>query len=194
MKRILFIPLLLIVSLLHAQSVKPVKPAPGDQQLPNHCVRKHTYGPETRMTFHPFDKAAQIQLISFDGVVTISDKKQFEIYSADPQMLEDTVMPLVVKERVLLNAEQIGQLTDLLFNYGCTGAHTVHDCYIPHHAITFADAEGKALAFIEICFQCANTRESDSRFHMEPLCADKLAMIKALFRDAGIKFGVSDRS
>lgn len=197
MKRIVFIPLLFLVSLLHAQRHLGPGKMNSKVKYNNNCQRNTNYPPAERMKHYPFNLAATVQLISFDGLVAITDSGTIKISGQDPGLVGEAVVPLFIKERVMLTGAQVDSLTDILYNYGYIrrgGSDKTRECYSPRNAIVFIDAEGKAFAFIEICFMCFNTRESDERISLGELCEDKLQMIRQFFGHAGVKFGIEDTS
>ena len=131
-------------------------------------------------------------------MVKISDDGKYSFSSPDPVMFDgkDTIRisPVGMKEIRTLTHEQIDRLTDILYNYGFAKKATtarVHECYDPRNAILFRDSNGKVIAFIELCFLCQNTRESSDEISLGEMCEQKLDMLKALFKQVGIKYGIS---
>jgi len=158
------------------------------------CVKKTRFSFASRIKHYPFNLSAQVQLISFDGLVQLSDSGEFSFFSSDPALLDGTrISPVGLKETSTLTFKQIDGLTDILYNYGFAGKPKValiHDCYDPRNAILFRDSNGKVIAFIEICFLCGSTRESSNKISLGEMCEQKLDMLKALFKQVGIKYGI----
>ncbi|SFO76056.1 hypothetical protein SAMN05428949_6525 [Chitinophaga sp. YR627] len=187
MKQFFFIPLLLIVSLLHAQEIS----------FSGNCgpSGKTSYPPATRMKHYPFNEESEVRLISFDGLVEISDRDTFKVRSMDPVLLGDPAPPAdTIKENLRLTQSQVDTLTNILFNYGY-GTHrpkstSVVDCFDPRNAILFFDKNGKALAYIAICYQCRKASVSNERIIIGDACLDKLQLLKKFFKEGGIKYGV----
>lgn len=160
----------------------------------NHrCVKTHSTSLSARIKKYPFNKAAQVQLVSFDGRVEITGSSRFAFLNIDPLLLSaDSATKPTLKELRVLTLLQIDRLTDVLYNYGYAGpiySNETRDCYDPRNAILFLDSDGKSIAFIEICFECLSTRQSDEKVLTGEMCDSKLDMLRALFREAGIKYG-----
>ncbi|MRG45295.1 hypothetical protein GFS24_09220 [Chitinophaga sp. SYP-B3965] len=161
----------------------------------NDCVKRTNHSLATRVKNYPFNLAGQIQFVSFDGLVEITDKDEFAFSDMVP--LTETIDTNVyspAKEIKSLTRLQIDKLTDVLYNYGFRGrvhSQKTRSCYDPRNAILFYDNAGKPLAFIEICFECLQTRESNEKISLGQMCDQKLDMLKDLFRKAGIEYGVN---
>lgn len=205
-----FAPLLFLVQSLSAQkdtthlsfmepTTKGVYSAP--------CGKKSHLSFASRIKHYPFNLSAQIQMISFEGFVKITDNGEFNIFGANTIMFNglDSIGIRVaeMKEIRTLTLQQIDSLTDILYNYGIIekllyrnsiGARVMSwsasGCYEPRNAILFRDAGGRVMAFIEICFKCQNSRESSPKISLGEMCEQKLDMLKALFRQTGIKYGI----
>jgi hypothetical protein len=65
---------------------------------------------------------------------------------------------VVNKSGARLNPEQIQRVIRAI-----TGEHPAHltaRCWKPHHGFVFYNAQGKAVAWVEICFECGYARAS----------------------------------
>ncbi|KAA2241324.1 hypothetical protein F0L74_15580 [Chitinophaga agrisoli] len=155
------------------------------------------------MKMYPFNQASQVQFVSFDGKVDIFQKEFVfpkDGHNIDPALITDGVPPPKdtvryndLKEVKSLTPAQTGTLTDILYNYGYPGRwHSTRTvaCYEPRNAILFLDGKGQALAFIEICFACRNTETSSAQISLGEMCEGKIDMIRKLFEQVGIKYGV----
>jgi hypothetical protein len=195
---LIYLPLLLLTQSLFGQTpFQPLSKAEAAAEKRNHnCAKNTNHSPEERRKNYPFNVSPGIQLVSFDGLVRITDSKEFIYVSSDPPLLADgvdTIPYTPAREVKSLSSAQIDQLTDILYNYGFAGpilSQKTLECYSPRNAILFRDENGKALAFIEICFECRNTSESSDIISLGQMCDQKLDMIKKLFREAGIKYGI----
>jgi hypothetical protein len=68
--------------------------------------------------------------------------------------------PTVVnKAGVRLTARQIDRLIIEVSNRR-SGTVDLKTCWSPHHGFVFYDAQGKAVAWVEICFRCGNILSS----------------------------------
>ncbi len=212
LKQTVYIPLLFLTQFLFGQKNddipapfrKPSKQEMAREEHNHSCARTSNEDFSSRMKRYPFNSSEAVQFISFDsdGLVTITAEGEIKLNSSDPGLLEfDTLTgkyissakPPSVREVVTLTMSQIDTLTDILYNHGFAGQiiGTAHrDCYSPRNAIIFRDSNGKALAFIEICFECTETRLSDERISLGEMCDQKLDMIKVLFSKVGIKYGI----
>jgi hypothetical protein len=152
----------------------------------NHgCVKNHNYSFAARLKNYPFNLSSGIQLVSFNENEAI-DKDSL------PRQ-NDTICYSRLNEIKTVTFSQVDKLTDILYNYGFRGnTHimTIMDCYNPRNAIIFLDKNGKAFEYIEICFECRQTRESSPRISLGELCDQKLNMLKDLFNKAGIEYGI----
>jgi len=202
-KYLLLITALLLAQLGYSQPNKKLTKKEIETERNNHnCARNSELSLQERLRKYPFNAAAQIQLISFEGEGIINIKGNEFIFSpSDPELLmpgeteASRIRYLKANEIKKLSAVQIDTLTDLLYNYGFAGpirAERTMECYSPHHAILFLDNNGKAMAFLEICFQCSQTRESSGDISLGERCAQKFDMLKAFFKAAGIEQGFTE--
>lgn len=191
--------LVFVQSVYAQQSASPFGPQEGATEgvytVP--CAKKTRFSFASRIKHYPFNLSAQVQFISFDGLVKLSDNGEFTFFSSEPAYLDGTyppgTTPVGMKEIRTLTLRQIDSLTNILYNYGFARKATtcrVKQCYSPRNAILFRDGDGKVIAFIEICFLCENTRESSDQISLGEMCEQKLDMLKALFRQIGIKYGI----
>ncbi|PSL25831.1 hypothetical protein [Chitinophaga ginsengisoli] len=191
--------LLFIAPSLYAQK----KPLPPPHIYVEGCIKKTRLSFASRIKHYPFNLSSQIQLISFNGLVKITDNGEFSFSPGEEQIIDgglfsgdpDTIqtVPVGMREIRTMTLAQIDTLTDILYNYGHGGniwIESVSGCYIPRNAILFRDNNGKVIAFIEICFRCGNTRQSSEDISLGEPCDRKLDMLKALFKQAGITYGI----
>lgn len=169
--------------------IKP--PSPGGYpesvlkiEKENHkCVNlpKKTFS--TILKKYPFNKTAQIQLVSFKG-----SKLPIE---------NDTVCYSKLDEVKTLTLRQIDSLTNIMYNIGFGGTILIIQemaCYDPRNAILFIDSSGKAFEFIEICFECEQTVNSSEKIDFGEVCNEKFNLIKQQFKNAGIKYGIEENN
>lgn len=80
LKQFFFILSLLMTNLLHAQEI----------DFTGHCDSsgKTSYPPAVRLKHYPFNKAAEIRLVSFEGNFSITDSGKFKIQDPDPVLLD----------------------------------------------------------------------------------------------------------
>jgi len=160
----------------------------------NHnCARQASKSFSVRLKKYPFSLASEVQFVSFRGSIDTVDNEIVYKNGSLP-MLNDTICYSKLYEIKTLTFSQVDTLTDILYNYGFRG--TVYTmsmamCYNPRNAILFLDKNGKAFEFIEICFECKRTRESSEKISLGQLCDQKLDMIKDIFKNSGIEYGIT---
>jgi len=90
---------------------------------------------------------------------------------------------VINKDGGVLTAEQVKRLLAAV-----TGEHEKHpvaECYTPHNAFLFYNAEKKPVAYVEICFDCLSTRKSQQK---APEWVDLPALAK-LFEELKLPIG-----
>jgi hypothetical protein len=198
MRPLIYIPLLFLAQLLYGQKSKPVPPhLVSYGRVNNNCVKIAKLPFASRIKKYPFNLSGQIQFIAFDGSVRLSGDGEVSFVGPDPGLIEagavDTTNRVGMREIRSLTLTQIDTLTGILYNYGFAGPLSItstNGCYIPRNAIIFRDSNGKAFAFIEICFECRNTRQSSDKISLGEKCDQKLGMLKDLFGKVGIRHGI----
>jgi hypothetical protein len=143
-----------------------------------------------RMKLYPFNAASKIQMISWgervDTTYGGSDSYQYSFAQKN-----DTVCYSKCTEIITLNKNQIDELSFLMYNIGMKDTKSglgESRCYEPRNAIIFLDKKGKILEYIELCFECFRVRHSEN-VSLGLMCAQKLDLLKELFRKVGIKHG-----
>ena len=159
----------------------------------HHCVKKTNTPFKTRLKHYPFNISTQIQLVSFPGGVDTSKWKDMTNIDSLPR-LNDTVCYAKLKEVKALTLSQIDKLTDIFYNYGF-GGH-VHigyiRCFRPRNAILFLDNSGRLVEYIEVCFECNNTKESSQKISLGQMCTEKMSMLRDYFKHVGITYGLKN--
>lgn len=162
------------------------------------CARVKSWPLSERLKLYPFNKATQIQLVSFKSRY---DTAVGEYYKDSLPHMNDTVCYSKLFEVKTLISTQVDTLTDLIYNYGFKFKYkpkgkvyfigAISQCYHPRNAILFLDKDNKLFEFIEICFECERTRISSDKVSFGTDCNQKLQLIKSFFKDTGIKYGVT---
>lgn len=192
-----------MTQLLYGQKGRPAPPpfqlvseeAAAKERRNHNCAKIANIPFASRIKKYPFNLSGQVQFIAFDGLVEISGEGEVIFVDPEPRLIGvvDTTNPVGMKESRSLTLTQIDTLTGILYNYGFAGpviGMATRGCYSPRNAIIFRDSNGKAFAFIEICFECLNTRESSEKISLGQMCDQKLSMLKDLFRKVGIRHGI----
>jgi hypothetical protein len=132
-----------------------------------------TKSPRTSSQTFPFNSSTKVEAIDFDH------KSPQRIYGLEYKILSGD-------QRVVLTKNQTDSLFSILYNYGdIKNTYNANaDCYIPRNALIFTN-NGKAVGFIEICFQCHKYKLSDGL--TIPFCDEKVCMLQYFMRDIGIK-------
>ncbi|TCC93769.1 hypothetical protein EZ428_03075 [Pedobacter frigiditerrae] len=197
MKYIVIIFSILLSVNTFGQVRKKIKPPVESDVKSNKFGRISNINFSTRIKKYPFNKAVQIQLVSFEdptgGGQRDSTKKI--IYNQNMPKSYFAVCINPFKEIKTLNYIQVDKLTDILFNYGPLGENHICSfgaCYSPHNAILFLDENGKVFDFIEICFHCLHMYSFSKKLDVENECDHTINMISEFFKVSGIKYGVVD--
>jgi hypothetical protein len=168
----------------------PTKKGLKTEEQNHNCIRGSNLSFSARLKNYPFNLSGQIQLVSFRGSNDTSDNAR----SDSLPRLNDTICYSKLSEVKTLTFAQVDKLTDVLYNYGYSGKTFIGSislCYEPKNAILFLDKNGKAFAFIEICFQCRDTRVSSENISLGEMCNQKLSMLRDIFNHAGIEYGIT---
>jgi hypothetical protein len=161
------------------------------------CARVKSIPLAERLKLYPFKNTRQIQLVSFKSSF---DSAFGDYYKDSLPRMNDTVCYSKLFEIKTLDQSQVDTLTDLIYNYGFKFNYRpkgnvyfiglMHQCYYPRNAILFLDKDNKVFEFIEICFECKNTRTSFDKVSLGIDCNQKLQLIKNFFEATGIKYGI----
>ena len=162
------------------------------------CARVKSIPLSERLRLYPFNKATQIQLVSFKSNYDTAAGEYY--YDSLPRM-NDTVCYSKLFEVKTLMSYQVDTLTDLIYNYGFKFKYkakgnvyfigSVSQCYNPRNAILFLDKDNTVFEFIEICFECERTRTSSDKVSLGTACNQKLQLIKSFFKDVGLDYGIT---
>jgi hypothetical protein len=158
------------------------------------CIRSKKIGFKSRLKIFPFENTSQILIVSHrtkGGMIGDELRK----YLNSIKINQDTINHKEFEQVVKLNLSQIEKLTDIILNYSHKGKfYAISDakCYEPRNAILFLDKNDKVLGFIEICFGCDHLRTSDKRIDIGDYCTQKYDLIKDIFRESGIKYGITE--
>jgi hypothetical protein len=168
------------------------------EEINTNCTRRTNKSFSERLKKYPFNLTTELQLVSFwDNIDTVNGEIEYGRDSL-PRM-NDTICYSKLYEIKKLTFAGVDKLTDIFYNYGIPYHRpdgkfylgSVNQCYNPRNAILFLDKNGKAFEFIEICFECKRTRESSDKISLGQMCDRKLDMIKAIFKEAGIEYGIT---
>jgi hypothetical protein len=170
------------------------------------CVFDEQYSAEQRRAFYPFYQAVRVELVAFkpsarNGIhYATSNSDAF----GKPSVVKNetgltmnadgTVEVRSVDERVTLGGKEVDELSNLLYNYRYRDANYQRNranCYAPRNAIVFYNESGKPFAFLELCFECQDFEAFPSKIRTGEFCDGKWDALKALFRSAGVQYGVS---
>jgi len=130
---------------------------------------------------YPFSHAARVEVISYPSRAIWGNTE-------DTDFIDDGKLSFDVskiKDRVELNEEQKEKLYQFLFEEDCPFYGAVAKCYEPRHLILFYNADGKLFNYFEVCLECGR---AEGGFQYTDVCDDRMTDLKAIFKDAGIKY------
>lgn len=159
----------------------------------HHCAKQTNKSLSTRLKNYPFNLSVEVQLVSFkENTDTVGNEIEYGKDSLP--RLHDSICYSKLSEIKALTFAQVDSLTDIFYNYGYLGkvyTGSMPLCYNPRNAILFIDKNGKAFEFIEICFECERIKGSSEKISLGEMCDEKLNMIKNIFKNAGIEYGIT---
>jgi hypothetical protein len=165
---------------------KRLPPPPVFQKSVRTNNAKYTL--QKRISFYPFNKSAQIKIVSF-GLQLDSNQRQEEKNYKLP-ILNDTICFSKLDQIISLNLSQADTLTDILFNECSRWNLTEYSeagCYYPRNAILFFDKAGHVFEYMEICFECSKVELSSAKFVKPDLCNYMYKDLEKIFNRVGIK-------
>lgn len=152
------------------------------------CLKTNLLSVDQRNKNYPFNKAAQIGLISFIDTTT-------NFFTPIP-VKNGKLDQAKVREKKILDSEQVNELTDILYNIGRTPVPNLpyttiakSGCYEPRNGIIFIDSKGSVFEYIEICFACKESRFSSKKVKTGEYCNEKHDILRRFFLDKGLMFG-----
>jgi hypothetical protein len=166
------------------------------------CVRKMDISAKKRLLNYPFNFAAEVKLVSFEYMIrdkaVPEDAEEQRYYFADeiPKTKDGKVDITQLKEIHTATASECDALTDIFFNYGSKKEITTIEpsgCYVPRNAILFLNSKGEIFDYLEICFECRLMICPAKTIDFGDNCLGRLEMIKKVFENSGIKYGIIDR-
>lgn len=95
----------------------------------------------------------------------------------------------LIKERIILDKNQVLELTKIMASDACEPEEMPAACYMPRHLIIFKNKDDKIIAYNEFCFTCIGSRNSKNIDNYQKFC---LGDIKQFFKKVGIKYFVEN--
>ncbi|HEX3384571.1 MAG TPA: hypothetical protein VHS53_05255 [Mucilaginibacter sp.] len=167
----------------------------------NDCVFTHKYAIDQRLKKYPFNKAAKILAVSFDGTpeADIDIKIGDTVPKRKPHGLifqNDTLDLSNLFEIKELTSEEINRLTNIMFNTKVKVPNNYADlgytCFSPRNALVFYDKDGKVYDYIQICFECRNYESKSQKLYLSTSgCNQDFDLIKKFLISVGLKFGTT---
>lgn len=176
--------------------------APADKVYYQDCVFTHKYTAAQRLTRYPYNRAAKILAVSYDGTGEPND----DIVIPDTiKHVKRKPHGLIFNNNVLdtsnlfeikhLTKDQINGLTNIMMNTkeripnDYASVNSPHSCFNPRNAFIFIDKNGKAFDYFEICFECHIYRSKSDKINFISGCTQDFDLIKKFFISTGIRFG-----
>ncbi|HVW12808.1 MAG TPA: hypothetical protein VHB54_03250 [Mucilaginibacter sp.] len=188
----------------HTNWARAIGQPPDSQPYYTDCVFTHQYTIAQRLRKYPFNKAAKILAISYDGSaepnvdINIGDDTTKEVKRKPHGLIfhSDTLDMSNLFEIKQLTPEEINRLTNIVFNTRVRIPNYNPDpgtkCFEPRNALVFYNKEGKVFDYIEVCFECMNYEsKSNKLFLTSAYCNQQFDLIKKFLTDIGIKFGTT---
>ncbi|WP_264559330.1 hypothetical protein [Flavobacterium sp. N2270] len=159
------------------------------------CFKVNNISEVERLTNFPFSKSDKIKIISFKDrmVGGVGDELQNHINSI--KIKQDTFNFSFYDEVMTLDSLQINKLTDIIYNYRYKKKPYLirgKSCYMPRNAIFFLDKNNIIISYIEICFECEAIRTSETKLNLGEYCSEKYDLIKSIFQEKNIKYGITE--
>lgn len=158
------------------------------------CTKTGKFTESQRLSNFPFSEASQIKLISFESKNGEPTGDELMKHLDYVKLKTDSFNPLFYTEVATLNSIQINRLTDIIYNYSYKKKpYAIDDvkCYEPRNAIIFLDSNNIIISYIEICFGCNHFRSSSTELSLGKDCTEKYEMIKSIFKECKIEYGIS---
>jgi hypothetical protein len=140
------------------------------------CINRNRYTAKQRLKFYPFNRAENVALISYRDAAV-----EAELY-ADKNKLPNLEQADKV---VLLNSEDINDLTNTIYNIGYAEPVFVKtlaiECTAIKNAIVFLDGSGKPFEYILLYFGCNQYSYSSKKVEDGDYCNEKFSLLKQHF-------------
>lgn len=184
MRPILVLLLLMFINCSRTKQDKPVDQVTIDSttaydnyEADNSCF--YTKINHTISDTYPFNESDRIELVAYE------DRYRNGIYD-DDLIKNEQFLVTEIKQKHLLTKSQKEDLFSILYNYkGKIDSDSPGpDCYEPHHSIIFYK-NNKAIAFLEICFSCNRTKQTNG-VNFGQLCEEKICKLQKFFRESNI--------
>lgn len=165
---------------------------------------------EDRNKIFPFNKAKKIVLIAYGnrelGSAEHDSLSLEEAKKVNSKIINRYEINFIFKrvyfsiEEKELTGKSIEELSNVLINYQLKKkprrAYPSGDlCYTPRNSILFYDDNNEIFCYYEICFECQASMLDPNpndleKYSGKEVCKKRFDIIKELFRNSGIKYGV----
>ncbi|MGC3945566.1 MAG: hypothetical protein QM762_13785 [Chryseolinea sp.] len=145
-------------------------------------------------TRFPFDQVKKIILVSYGVDASKGDKDNLGDEPKRFPLKGEQIAFDEMDDVVAIPKEKIDTVADILFNTCYRWRETEYTpamCFLPRNAIIFTDVNGKAICYIEVCFECNRMRPSDKRVEIEKeICDNTLDKLESFFLKSGLRTGI----
>jgi hypothetical protein len=172
---------------------KPRSLTPAEQKMDDenrNCIHRAQYTVQQRRQFYPFNQAAKVRLVSFNG----ESDSSLALFWHMPT-IKGKVDYSRLKEIKSLTGQEIDSLTDILYNVSWRGPFFTYQeacCFKPRNAILFIDSTGNTFAYIELCFECNNFSFSSKKIKAVSFCEGKYELLRDFFIKRDIQYGTKN--
>ena len=138
----------------------------------------------------PFSETKKIEIFSYKSKDETDNS--FSLLLRDhlnnPEQLSEVLKTnkLNIKERIVLQQNQIQDLSKLLYENKCPD-EILGNCSSARHAILFYDKNDMPIAILEVSLDCMTVTYSKN-FTKFSICEQKINEIKKFFQEAGITY------
>ncbi|NCD69012.1 hypothetical protein [Mucilaginibacter agri] len=170
------------------------------------CVFTKQYSIRQRLKKYPFVKTSVVVAVSYhaempepstyvdnNGKVTSVDSAWVRPL-AGLHIKNGKIDTKTLTEFVALNKQQIDALTNIIYNTDFRinkdfNMISQGSCFEPRNALIFLDKNGNAFDYIEICFQCKDSKSFSQKLNIGTPCTQKYDILKKYFIRLDIKTG-----
>jgi len=141
--------------------------------------------PKEEASDYLLDTTSKIVVMSYPERISW-DKRKTKNIIENNKILFDTTM---VIDKVQLEKEDVKTFIDILNKefISPNGVDQISSCYLPRHLAVFYDEKNNIIAYLESCFNCGTTKNSEN---LEIFYGFDLEKLKEFYKKKNIKYFV----